>query len=283
MLKIAFWQFGTTNTNAFKSDYRLLSEAAEKDNASTSNPEFKKKFWSGIWKLKIPGKVKHYLWKAYSNTLPTKQNLQKRKILNDSTFHLYSKENESSMHALWDCEKIQEVWSHIFRNKTRITEVSTPLDRIAKAASDFLQWIRCSNYPGMKTKPTAKLERWIPPHPRPPPSDSLKTNFDGAIFQEPDEAGTGVVIRNFTGEVMVALSEKITKPSSVSILESIVPRRAVQFVRELDFDHSYFEGDLRFLFRLYEIVTCFPLLLVTLFKTFRLLLALLKLFPLSYC
>lgn len=67
--------------------------------------------------------------------------------------------------------------------------------------------------------------------------------FRGAIFQESNEAGTGVVIRNFTCEVMAALSEKIAKPSSVSILESIVARRAVQFVCELDFDHSYFEGD----------------------------------------
>ena len=55
----------------------------------------------------------------------------------------------------------------------------------------------------------------------PSPSDSLKTYFDGAIFQESNEAGTGVVIRNFTGEVMAALSEKIAKPSSVSILESL--------------------------------------------------------------
>ena len=61
----------------------------------------------------------------------------------------------------------------------------------------------------------------------PSPTDSLKTNFDGAIFQESNEAGTRVVIRNFMGEVMVALSEKITKPSFVSILESIVARRAV--------------------------------------------------------
>lgn len=45
-----------------------------------------------------------------------------------STFHLYSKENESPMHALWDCEKIQEVWSHIFswvdRSKTYVGSFS---------------------------------------------------------------------------------------------------------------------------------------------------------------
>lgn len=55
----------------------------------------------------------------------------------------------------------------------------------------------------------------------PSPSDSLKTNFDGAIFQESNEAGTGVVIRNFMGEVMAALSEKIAKPSSWAFLSPL--------------------------------------------------------------
>lgn len=95
----------------------------------------------------------------------------------------------------------------------------------------------------------------------PSPSDSLKTNFDGAIFQESNEAGTGVVIRNFTGEVMAALSEKIAKPSSVSILESIVARRAVQFVCEWISITPILKETLRLLFPLYKIGTCFPLLL----------------------
>ena len=34
-------------------------------------------------------------------------------------------------------------------------------------------------------------------------------NFDGTMFGESDEVGIGVVIWNFEGEVMAALSEKI--------------------------------------------------------------------------
>ena len=45
----------------------------------------------------------------------------------------------------------------------------------------------------------------------PPTLENLKTNFDGAIFGESYKAGIGVFIRNFEGEVMAALSEKIKK------------------------------------------------------------------------
>uniref|UniRef100_A0A7N2MJM2 Uncharacterized protein n=1 Tax=Quercus lobata TaxID=97700 RepID=A0A7N2MJM2_QUELO len=58
------------------------------------------------------------------------------------------------------------------------------------------------------------LRRWCPPTP-----DYWKVNFDGAMFEEFDEAGIGVVIRNSNGEVRDALSEKIKKLPTVEILE----------------------------------------------------------------
>ena len=46
----------------------------------------------------------------------------------------------------------------------------------------------------------------------PPPSDSFKTNFDGAVFENSNEAGIGGVIRKSNGEIIAALSEKIPLP-----------------------------------------------------------------------
>lgn len=45
-------------------------------------------------------------------------------------------------------------------------------------------------------------------------SDSLKTNFNGPIFEDSDEAGIRVVIQNYHENVMAAFSEKISKSSS---------------------------------------------------------------------
>lgn len=71
----------------------------------------------------------------------------------------------------------------------------------------------------------------------------MKVNFDGAMFNERDEAGIGVIIRNSRGEVMVTLSEKIQKPSSVEILEQLAAKRAVRFSLETSFNKSIIEGD----------------------------------------
>ena len=62
-----------------------------------------------------------------------------------------------------------------------------------------------------------------------PPTVAMKwkTNFDGAMFSESDQARIGVVIRNHEGQVMAALSEKIKKPASAEILEALAARRAV--------------------------------------------------------
>ena len=52
-----------------------------------------------------------------------------------------------------------------------------------------------------------------------------------------------MVIRNQAGQVMATLSERIQKPGSAEILEVLATRRAVQFILELGFKQSVFEGD----------------------------------------
>ena len=70
-----------------------------------------------------------------------------------------------------------------------------------------------------------------------------KTNYDGAVFAESEEAGIGVIIRDVKGLVIVALAEKIPYPSSVEVLEALAARRVARFVVELSLTVSKFEGD----------------------------------------
>lgn len=67
---------------------------------------------------------------------------------------------------------------------------------------------------------------------KPPDTGKAKANFDRVIFDELNEASIAVAARNSQGEIMVALSEKITKPSLVIMLESLAARRATLFVQE---------------------------------------------------
>ena len=66
---------------------------------------------SGLFLFVYPPKlIKHFLWRACTNCLPTKANLLKRKIVSDSVCHRCGRCEEDTMHALWDCEVIKLIW-----------------------------------------------------------------------------------------------------------------------------------------------------------------------------
>ena len=78
---------------------------------------------------------------------------------------------------------------------------------------------------------------------QPPAENSIKANFDGAVFGEEQEVDIGAVIRDNEGQVLAALSERVRLPATVEVLEMLAARRAATFARELGFSQVCFEGD----------------------------------------
>ena len=74
-------------------------------------------------------------------------------------------------------------------------------------------------------------------------TEFIQKNFDGAMFNESSEAGIGVVIRNYKGEIMAALLEKIQKPQSVVAVEMLAAKRVALFAHECGIQQSSFERD----------------------------------------
>jgi hypothetical protein len=50
------------------------------------------------------------MWKACQNILPTKDNLVKRKIIQDPLCLICGLESKTSFHILWDCPSARDVW-----------------------------------------------------------------------------------------------------------------------------------------------------------------------------
>ena len=63
------------------------------------------------------------------------------------------------------------------------------------------------------------------------------------MFGESDEAGIGIVVRDYMGQVVATMAEKFHKPQSVDSLEMLAARRAVIFAAELGLQECQFEGD----------------------------------------
>lgn len=74
------WQIKTQCTYTTKSDYKLLRDNEASTRPSTLNPTALSGFLKKIWSLKVPNKVKHFVWRACNETLPTKKNLFHRNV-----------------------------------------------------------------------------------------------------------------------------------------------------------------------------------------------------------
>ena len=111
---ILIWPKSKEGVYTVKSRYQLLCEMEDKELASTSTTGGTKKFWADLWKLRAPNKVKTFTWRACTNSLPTMENLLKRKVVQSALCLNCKREPENVVHALWGCEKICQVWGREF-------------------------------------------------------------------------------------------------------------------------------------------------------------------------
>lgn len=87
-------------------------------------------------------------------------------------------------------------------------------------------------------QPVFRSEHWVPPD-----LPFHKANFNGALFRDSSSAGIGVVVRDFEGNVIGALFERIGLPASVLEAEALACRRVVSFAIEIGLQEVVSEGD----------------------------------------
>jgi hypothetical protein len=84
-----------------KSAYQLLEKLRkEETRGECSNSASYWWLWRYTWKLSIPGKIKHFLWRAFHDSLPTNANLFLRKIKSNPFCKTCDREEESTSHVL---------------------------------------------------------------------------------------------------------------------------------------------------------------------------------------
>ena len=88
-------------------------EEGEKITAGPSNRGAHKYFWKQVWSLNVPSKIRHFIWRACTDSLPTKMNLIKRVSIPNALCERCGSEVEDSAHALWGCIGLKEIWREI--------------------------------------------------------------------------------------------------------------------------------------------------------------------------
>ena len=274
------WPGNMNGEYSVRSGYSFLVDEEDKSLPSSSRPDPRQSLWRSIWDLKIPKKCQMFAWKACREALPTKLNLLKRHIPVDSTCENCGETEEDAIHALWNCKQLQSVWDNeswtqpfrntlavdfadllskvlhvgsssepeIFivmcwalwqrRNKLRLHQEVEPINQVGSKAKCYLEEFNRENDHSNAHPQAAPETRWLPPK-----ILRYKINYDGAVFKETNEAGIGVIVRDFQGLVMASLTQKVLFPLSVPSIEAWAVKRAVQFALELGITEAEFEGD----------------------------------------
>uniref|UniRef100_A0A2N9HAJ1 Reverse transcriptase domain-containing protein n=1 Tax=Fagus sylvatica TaxID=28930 RepID=A0A2N9HAJ1_FAGSY len=124
------------------------------------------------------------------------------------------------------------------RNQTQLNQPSDQYSQIWTQALSYLNEFLEATSKVSPVRPPPVEVKW-----KPPDQTWYKVNYDGALFQDSNESGIGVVIRDKHGNVIATLSQKISACPSVEMVEALATRRATSFALEIGTTDVEIEGD----------------------------------------
>jgi hypothetical protein len=104
------WSPTTSGDFSVKSAYHLDMESKAKAKGECSRPGQGNVVWQYLWNMQVPNSTKVFLWRACKGILPTKDNLKRRKVVQDDLCLICHTEEETVAHILWECPSSKDVW-----------------------------------------------------------------------------------------------------------------------------------------------------------------------------
>lgn len=110
---VVYWGKEASGQYTVKSAYRLLQEQKKlwmrEDQTST---------WRKAWRIKARSKVLNFMWRAFSNCLPTIVMLRQKNVPVETIFQLCKVGEESVKHLLCQCPMASYCWHQVIPQVT---------------------------------------------------------------------------------------------------------------------------------------------------------------------
>ena len=269
------WAATPNGTFTVKSAYWIAMEMKEAEQEGTCGNASQSRLWKTIWLAEVPNKVKNFVWRACQNILPKKSNLFHRHVLSSNACDQCGQSSETTSHVLLFCDFLRSVWEscnllvdchcnfvdvvwrlgcdvgslaislaqfmaiawNIWRNRNGIRPGEEPKkkENLILEASRFI-----SEFLAVQDPPIPSVRRsqtsWLPPEP-----SVYKANVDGAVFKNLSSAGMGVLIRDYKGQVVAALSQRFFAPLGPLEVEAKATEAALIFARDVGIQNIIFE------------------------------------------
>ncbi|KAL5823122.1 hypothetical protein ACOSQ4_021022 [Xanthoceras sorbifolium] len=193
--------------------------------------------WLALWNLNIPPKIKIFIWRVCHNAIPSLCNLCSRKIVIDPCCSRCGEAPESSAHALFWCSSVRTVWeSTVFwdilnlqchiscfdlilwvfvrAKRAELEENAVCHSKSPRVSADLVSWSLSllREFQGTQKvfgSPLQPPRQSRSPPWSPPPAGSLKLNSDAAVKPGCSVMGSGAVVRDSQGKVVVASAKPL--------------------------------------------------------------------------
>ncbi|XP_042954503.1 uncharacterized protein LOC122290886 [Carya illinoinensis] len=274
------WSGSAKGVFSVKSAYHLEHSRVKAGKGEYSMMAEAEQVWESIWKLNVQGVVKHFLWKACHDLLPTRLNLFKKRVIECNKCPVCENEVETTIHAVWCCPAASDVWAESDSpvQKWAVTELefielwkklnsSLDEDEIELVACtlrgiwlrrnllifdrkfESLKRILSAAKQGRDEFIAAKLQNFKSKPDRGevkwqrPTNVLSKINWDASISVQEKKVGIGMIARNADGDILACLSSGIQASMKPVLAEALALRSVMFFCQEVGISSACFEGD----------------------------------------
>nr|XP_023879876.1 uncharacterized protein LOC111992241 [Quercus suber] len=130
-----FWPYTRDGVYIVKLGYQVLMEQEDTESQVTVDRGVVSNVWKAIWSMRVPNRVGTFVWLAGTNSLPTKVNLVRRKVLNEDVCLECKAQLKDTMHALWTCLILKDMWKVSFSRLMADTGTCSNFIEILEQAS----------------------------------------------------------------------------------------------------------------------------------------------------
>ncbi|XP_021771836.1 uncharacterized protein LOC110735975 [Chenopodium quinoa] len=223
------WDFSNDGCYIVKSAYML---------GKSCNLDLFHKAWVEIWKLEVTTKVRHFLWRVCTGTLPVRAYLMYRHMTDVADCHVESwskldaKKVNSGAILMWN------LWNRrnemIFNGK----EVYHPVfvDRTLRLAADCNTYMK-KIYGGVKRNSCPSPKVW-----KAPPKGTVKLNRDASLCDD-GWVGMGVIARDWKGDALFAAAKRVRAHWPPIIAEGKAIALAMKLAKHYGLSEIIIESD----------------------------------------
>lgn len=280
------WHFDKRGLFSVKSAYRVAIETDARRSihgiasASGTTADHLPFEWEKIWRLPLPAKILHFLWRMARNSLPLRQKLIQRGVKADPWCPVCLRTDEDGGHTFFKCKPVKHIWRAAQMEDIRknLSVCCSPkdvlirifeLDQRKSARASILMWLwwheRNKANKGEAIISTTEILESLEIHDRefdefckrkctkttttkdswwkPLEENYLKINIDRAFTKETKKGGWGFIIRNSEGGVEAAGAGRLSRLSEAIQAETIALLYAAERASELGCRNVIFETD----------------------------------------